>query len=96
LGLALRFGWRFTLSLGGRKTEEKRMNGWIVIVDMDQPGNRMAVSLEGDDEFSCATFESLAEIEKLQTQHLLGVFTWWAFNFVTGELEELWGKPRKD
>lgn len=70
------------------------MNEWIVIVDMDQPGNRMAVALEADDDFSCATFESLVEIEKLQFKHGLGVFTWWALNFVTGEVEELWRKGK--
>jgi len=71
------------------------MGEWIVIVDMDQPGNRMAVAISDEDEFSCAKFESLAEIEKLQRKHGLGVFSWWALNFVTGELEEMWGKPRK-
>ena len=72
------------------------MNEWIVIVDMDQPGNRMAVALTADDDFSSGEFESVDEIRELQKKHSLGVFTWWAFNYVTGELEEMWGKPRRD
>lgn len=71
------------------------MNEWIAIVDMDQPGNRMAVALGDDDDFSCAQFESVDAIEELQKVHGLGVFTWWAFNFLTGEVEELWGKQRQ-
>ena len=63
---------------------------WIVIVDMDQPGNRMAVALSADDDFSCGGFASVEAIRELKNKHQLGVFTWWAFNFVTGELEELW------
>lgn len=66
------------------------MNEWIAIVDMDQPGNRMVVTLDDDDDFSCATFESAEEIRELQKEHGLGVFTWWAFNFVTGEAEDMW------
>ncbi len=66
------------------------MNEWIAVVDMDQPENRMAVTLSDDDEFSCATFESVEEIRELQKKHGLGVFTWWAFNFVTGEAEDIW------
>lgn len=65
------------------------MNEWIVIVDMDQPGNRMAVTLEADDDFSCHKFESVGEIQELHKKHNLGVFMWWAFNFVTGEVEEV-------
>ena len=72
------------------KREGEAVNEWIAIVDMEQPGNRMAVTLAGDDEFSCATFESVNEIRELQSKHSLGVFTWWAFNFVTGEAEEIW------
>ena len=69
---------------------EDKMNEWVVIVDMDQPGNRTAVAMSGDDDFSCATFNSVDDIRELQRKHSLGVFTWWAFNFVTGEAEELW------
>lgn len=65
------------------------MNEWIVIVDMEQPGNRMAVALESDDDFSCSTFESVKEIRELKKKHGLGVFTWWAFNFVTGLVEDI-------
>ena len=66
------------------------MDEWIVIVDMDQPGNRMAVALSADDDFSCGEFESVDEIRELHKKHCLGVFMWWAFNFVTGEVEEVY------
>lgn len=65
------------------------MGEWIAIVDMDQPGNRMAVAIGDEDEFSCAKFESVGEIQELHESHGLGVFMWWAFNFVTGEVEEV-------
>ena len=65
------------------------MNEWIVIVDMDQPGHRKAVAFEADDEFSCDTFESVSAIRELREDHMMNVFVWWAFNFVTGEVEEL-------
>ena len=69
---------------------EDIMNEWVVIVDMDQPGNRMAVAMSADDGYSCATFGTVESIRNLQRKHPLGVFTWWAFNFVTGEAEEIW------
>lgn len=65
------------------------MNKWIAIVDMEQPDIRHVVVIE-EDEFACATFESVDEIRELQRKHSLGVFTWWAFNFVTGEVEDIW------
>jgi len=66
------------------------MNEWVVIVDMDQPGNRMAVAMSGDDDFSCATFEFVEEISELKKRHHLGVFVWWALNFVTGAVVEVY------
>lgn len=65
------------------------MNEWIVIVDMDQPGHRVPVAFEASDEFSCETFGTVTEIRELHERHSMGVFMWWAFNFVTGEVEEL-------
>ena len=66
------------------------MNEWIVIVDMEQPDIRRPVSLtDMEDDFSCAAFESVQHIERLKRGHPLGVFVWWAFNYVTGEAEEL-------
>ena len=62
------------------------MNEWIVIVDMDQPGRRVPLTLK-DEEGEIATFASVEEIRKLT--HPLGVFEWWAFNYVTGESEKV-------
>ncbi len=60
------------------------MNEWIVIVDMDQPGRRVPMTLMEDDD-KIATFESVEAIEAYV--HPLRVFEWWAFNYVTGESE---------
>ena len=64
------------------------MNEWIAIVDMDQPGRRVPVALS-DGDWDCATFSCVDEIKELHKDHSLGVFMWWAFNYVTGEGEEI-------
>jgi hypothetical protein len=61
---------------------------YIVIVDMDQPGNRRPVVLT-DEEENPGMFQSLEAIVRLKAIHPLGVFTWWAFNWQTGESEDL-------
>ena len=65
------------------------MNLWIAIVDMDQPDVRNIVVIS-EDEFACAEFASLEEIQELRNKHSLGVFEWWAFNVDTGEAEVLY------
>ena len=65
------------------------MNEWMVIIDMDQPDHRKPVAFEADDQYSCETFESVSSIRELRESHSMGVFFWWAFNFVTGDVEEL-------
>lgn len=48
---------------------------YIVIVDMDQPGHRVFVGLQAEDEFSLAEF-SHAEAKELKAEHALGCFPW--------------------
>jgi hypothetical protein len=59
----------------------------VVIVDMDQPGNRMFVGLEeGVDSFDMAKFSDLNEIRTLKNTHPLGVFMWVVVNMKRREV----------
>ena len=62
------------------------MNEWIIIVDMNQPGRQVPLIIK-DKDWDIATFESVEEIRALV--HPLNVFKRWAFNYVTGESEEI-------
>ncbi len=57
---------------------------WIVIVDM---GN-IAKAIVSDEYGNLALFNCFKDIVNLKSEHPLGKFTWWAFNFRTGEVEE--------
>ena len=48
---------------------------YIIIVDMDQPGNHRFVGIQSEDEVSLAEF-SFDDAEELKTKHPLGVFDW--------------------
>lgn len=49
---------------------------YIVIVDMDQPGNRMFVGLRTENEFELAEFDNVGKVKLLKIEHALGVFEW--------------------
>ncbi len=51
---------------------------YLVIVDMDQPGNRMFVGLDAGNDFELAEFKTIQEVKELKSKHHLGVFEWLA------------------
>jgi hypothetical protein len=49
------------------------------------------VRIIGNADGGAAQFSSVEEVEKMQSQHVLGCFDWWAFNVEDGESFRLSG-----
>ena len=67
----------------------KKQNEWIAIIDLDQPSVRRPIVLLNSDLDETATFPSVQAIKEVQRTHLMRDFCWHAFNYATGESEEI-------
>lgn len=69
--------------------KSKKQNQWIAIIDLEQPNLRRPIVLMTSDLDETATFPSVAAIKEVQRTHLMRDFCWHAFNYTTGESEEV-------
>lgn len=62
---------------------------WMAIVVFDFSNGTRPIAILDEDLEAVALFESRDEIVAMSKRHFLKAGEWYAFNFITGEMEEL-------